>query len=125
MTESVADEIGRRRVALGITQGELAGMAGVHRDSVGNIELGKSKSPHPKTLRAVRAALDKAEAESGGPTTSAPKPRTATGPASVIRFSVTGLYGDRTLSIEAPAEHHDALMVLVDRVMTNLAAGRD
>lgn len=48
-------ERARRRATL--TQAELADRAGVQRKSVWNIETGRSRTPHPNTLRKLAVVL--------------------------------------------------------------------
>jgi transcriptional regulator with XRE-family HTH domain len=57
------------RAGLGITAEALAAVAGVSKVTLSDFEIGK-RSPHPRTLAALRAALERAGvefiAENGG-----------------------------------------------------------
>jgi transcriptional regulator with XRE-family HTH domain len=57
------------RAGLGMTAEELATAAGVSKVTLSDFEIGK-RSPHPRTLAAIRAALEAAGvefiAENGG-----------------------------------------------------------
>ncbi|MDQ3694071.1 MAG: helix-turn-helix domain-containing protein [Chloroflexota bacterium] len=51
------DQLRRLREAAGITQEELAERAGLSRDAIGALERGHRRHPHPRTVRALAAAL--------------------------------------------------------------------
>lgn len=122
---TVADEVRERRTRLGLSQLALATRAGVYRDSISNMEVGKSKNPHQNTLDAVRKALDEVEAERGLPPFVAPleaAPRTAVANG-VLRVTIEGINGgDRSISVEAPVGNLPELSRLVDRILDHLAA---
>lgn len=119
---SLAMKIRHRRVELGLSQQELGDLAGVARDSVGNLETGKTVYPRPTTLRAIVRALETAEGLSPDGALAEVKAITEepapAGPA-VIRMVVEGLYG-KTLTIETPVDQVAVLDRLIDRVMSNM-----
>lgn len=116
MTESISEEIRRRRVAAGLSQGALAKRAGIYRDSISNLELGKTPNARGTTIHRLRKALDEVEADHE-PTPVTPVTPSAPG---MISVSVVGLYGDKTLTVEASPENVDELGRLIDRIMANL-----
>lgn len=61
----VGVEIHRRRVALDLTRGQLARLAGVHLRTVENIERGWVKAPLSSSLEAVGRALAGADPRPG------------------------------------------------------------
>lgn len=60
MTETFAQEVLRRRVALHLSQADLARMAGVSRNTIGNIERGRGRT-EPLVMDRLRDSLDAAE----------------------------------------------------------------
>lgn len=124
MTSNPGAEVRRRRIELGLSQQELADLAGVYRDSVGNLETGKTQHPRPTTLRAIVRALEVTEGSAPEGTlaevkTITEEPAEEPAPAAVIRMVVEGLYG-KTLTIETPVAQVELLDRLIDRVMSNM-----
>ncbi|MGR6922639.1 helix-turn-helix transcriptional regulator [[Actinomadura] parvosata] len=68
--ETFAEEVRRRRTALGLTQERLADLADVSRGTVRNIE-GAVLDSTRSTRTAIRAALAGAESRTGAPQTPA------------------------------------------------------
>lgn len=56
-TETLAEYVRRRRTALGMSQNELAQRAGMHLQSIGKIELGKTTRLNSKSLAGLSNAL--------------------------------------------------------------------
>jgi DNA-binding SARP family transcriptional activator/tetratricopeptide (TPR) repeat protein/transcriptional regulator with XRE-family HTH domain len=54
---TVADVLRARRQAAGLTQRELAVSAGISEGAVRDLEQGRTRTPHPRSLRALGAAL--------------------------------------------------------------------
>src|SRR2546423_6688783 len=63
---SIAREIIARRIAAGLTQGELARLAGVRLETVNRVERGKN-TPSTSTIAKLDAALAAAEAPAPRP----------------------------------------------------------
>jgi transcriptional regulator with XRE-family HTH domain len=84
------------RRAAGLTQADLAAKAGVHTNTIGNLESGKHM-PHPGVLARIAEALDVSPAElcDDAPGLRVALPDGAL--AHVERLHATGLYG---LSVE-------------------------
>ncbi|PSB27693.1 helix-turn-helix domain-containing protein [Chlorogloea sp. CCALA 695] len=55
--ETLAEYVRRRRAAFGMSQAELAQRAGMHLQSVGKIELGKTTRLNSKSLAGLSKAL--------------------------------------------------------------------
>lgn len=54
----IGDQVRLARQAHGLSQKELAAKAGIYRQTITKIELGKSKNPYHGTLEKIRKALE-------------------------------------------------------------------
>lgn len=115
-------ELRARRDAIGISRRDLADRAGVGRGSIEKIEAGETLRGHYAIVGAIDKALSDLEHEMGMDLPSQVetiKAPTATEPG-VVRVRVEGVYGAKSLIVEAPPENVAELEAMVDRIMRNL-----
>lgn len=112
----VGERVRARRKALGMTQDDLAGEAGINRDTLGAIENGLGY--RASSLTKIEEALARLEDEAG---MSAAPPQTDAPPSPhLVRFTVKGVYGAEALTVEGPVEDIAALEAAVDRIMRRI-----
>lgn len=101
--------ITERRERLGLNKSELAKEAGVHRDTLSDIEGGKGFQA--ATLAKIEETLSRREQEAGigAPATSG-----------VVRYVVQGVYGAEALVVEGPVANIGELEASVDRIMRRI-----
>jgi predicted transcriptional regulator len=63
--EGLGDRLRRQRVAVGLTQEELARRSGLSVRAISDMERGRTRRPRRSTLSMIVGALDAARAESG------------------------------------------------------------
>lgn len=98
MDNTPADELRKRRLALGFDEDPFAKEAGIYRDTVKSVEAGKAR---PATVAKYKAALERLERERG---IDPPAPNGAQ-----VEIVVVGSFGGR-ISARGPADDVDRLL---------------